>query len=199
MSKPMNKQEQEAFYAARNAASAKKRMEDYARNLEVLMGLDIVPEEDYTDVAASELAEHLGCDIDSLSFVELDNGFMPSNHTHTILIERDDDGTIYKVGMDIVDVDLIRGRSGFYRAGDKTALFVRVDGMLKRTSATWHTVNQYGVKEDGDTVLVVDADTHLLQGKHSSAIAIVAMGTYKLSEMVKPSGYDCDLGEWLAN
>jgi hypothetical protein len=75
-------------------------------------------------------------------------------------------------------------------------LYVTTGSPLGFAPADYHTVAELGTSlGDGDKLLVVGDDEHVLQNCGTSAVAFVAKGAYKLSSMKKPST-DWDESYW---
>ena len=109
-------------------------------------------------------------------------------------------GLVYPVGINemlgwkMEDDDY--SESGFYRSVQGVPLYVTTSSPLGFAPADYHTVAELGKStDDGDKLLVVTDDEHVLQNCGTSAVAFVAPGAYKLSGLKKPNS-DWDESYW---
>lgn len=197
------KAERERAIAERAARFAVEHAACVQRHTECLMALDVVPADDYAVIAAQELAEEFGLDIDDLCEVIADSGQDWPSHQRWIkrgasifLFQAGD--YIYPATVTAVNIAALGADVEFYRGTGDVPLLVDVGRTIPRQPATWLTVDKLGTHtHDGDKVLVVGDDDLHLQDISSSAFSVVAVGNYKLSDLKKPESVCQDFGDWL--
>ena len=197
------KAEKEHYHALRAAEFKIKQAATVQRNKEQLLALDVVPEEDFAAIAAQELAEELGLDVEDIEEVVADSGQDWPKYQRwikkgsTIFLFQVGD-YVYPATVTPVDIVVLGENSEFYRGDGDVALLVDAGRTIPRSQATWDTVDSIGTPTaDGDKILVVGDDDLHLQDVASSAFSAVAVGNYKLSEIAKPKAFEQDLGGWL--
>lgn len=178
-----------------NAKRVAAKMEDMAK----------VPADDYDVIAAQELQEKLGVS-DSYEFdtLTIDAGladylrYCGWARSADKLFFFFDERTNLVHPAKVVETDgwQVQDGESFYRSVNDKPLIVDFANGLKFKPAGWYTVNQLGTPtDDGDKILTVGDDEHILQDTASSAISLIAPGTYKLSQIKKPNT-DWDESYW---
>lgn len=195
----------DAYHAARVAASQARHAANAARVAAQMEEMEKVPADDYDVIAAQELREKLGVS-DSYEFdtLTIDSGLADyRRHCGWAGLEKHlffffDARTNLVHPAKVVEKDgwQVQDGESFYRSANDKPLTVDFASPLKFKPADWHTVDRLGTPtDDGDKVLIVVDDDHHLQDVVSSAISLIAPGTYKLSELKKPNT-DWDESYW---